>query len=182
MHSGKNITFQYYAFVLLLLFYFVSAHSQIDEIKFDRLSVGWNLVGSIGVPVAVSSISSNPPGLVTSQFFGYEGSYFITDSLMPMKGYWVKVNQAGKLILSSYGSMSSANRINIIHDGEMPPSPPEIISTAIKTLVNDAQVNGIYQAVWIGDNNSGKKVSSGIYFYQLRAGDFVETKKMLLIK
>ncbi len=58
----------------------------------------------------------------------------------------------------------------------------DLLGKEIKTLVNEAQVNGIYQAVWIGNNNSGKKVSSGIYFYQLRSGDFVETKKMLLIK
>lgn len=39
MHSGKNILFQFYAFVLLILFHFTDASSQIDDIRFDRLTV-----------------------------------------------------------------------------------------------------------------------------------------------
>jgi len=35
---------------------------------------------------------------------------------------------------------------------------------------------------WDGKNNSGKEVASGIYFYQLRAGDYKETRKLVLIK
>lgn len=39
MHSGKNITFKYYPSIFLLLFHFVTAFSQIEDIKFDRISV-----------------------------------------------------------------------------------------------------------------------------------------------
>ena len=39
-----------------------------------------------------------------------------------------------------------------------------------------------YKVVWNGTNDSGKPVSSGIYFYKLKSGDFQKTKKMLLMK
>ena len=35
---------------------------------------------------------------------------------------------------------------------------------------------------WFGKNENGKQVSSGIYFYRLKAGDYVSTKKMILMK
>jgi hypothetical protein len=37
-------------------------------------------------------------------------------------------------------------------------------------------------AYWDGKNESDEKVSSGIYFYEMRAGDFRATKKMVIVK
>ena len=37
-------------------------------------------------------------------------------------------------------------------------------------------------AYWDGLNSAGEKVASGIYFYQLRAGDFSSTRRMLILK
>ena len=52
----------------------------------------------------------------------------------------------------------------------------------IKTLVDKKLNAGTYQAVWDGKDNSGNQLSSGIYFYQLKAGNkFSETKRMLLL-
>jgi photosystem II stability/assembly factor-like uncharacterized protein len=71
----------------------------------DTLTVadGWNLIGSISNPVARGSIVQVPPGIVTSNYFGYTNAYTVADSIRPSKGYWVKVRGGGKLILSSPG-------------------------------------------------------------------------------
>jgi hypothetical protein len=57
-----------------------------------------------------------------------------------------------------------------------------ILGEKVRVLVNDYQDAGDKIVRWDGRDRSGNSVASGIYFYQLRAGDFTETKKMLLLK
>jgi hypothetical protein len=60
---------------------------------------GWNLIGSISSPVPAGSIAQIPPGIVSSNFFGYSGAYAVADTIRPGNGYWVKVSQSGVLVL-----------------------------------------------------------------------------------
>jgi hypothetical protein len=53
----------------------------------------------------------------------------------------------------------------------------DILGNEIETLVNDEKQTGTYKITWYAEN-----LPSGIYFYRLQAGDFVETKKMVLMK
>lgn len=52
----------------------------------------------------------------------------------------------------------------------------------VKTLVNQNQGTGNYSVDWNGTDAAGNVVSSGIYFYQLKTSDFIQTRKMLLMK
>jgi len=70
---------------------------QLDTLQ---VTAGWNMIGSIGYPVAVQNIVQVPLGIVLSSYFGYTGSgYSVADTLYPAGGYWVKVSQDGQLIL-----------------------------------------------------------------------------------
>ena len=53
---------------------------------------------------------------------------------------------------------------------------------AVCRLVDEQQGAGEHEVVWDGVDGAGRPVASGIYFYQLVAGQFAETKKMLLLK
>ena len=56
----------------------------------------------------------------------------------------------------------------------------DIQGKKIKTLVNEYQLSGNHSVVWNGNDNNGKVVSSGIYYYRLRSGNSLITKKMII--
>jgi hypothetical protein len=57
-----------------------------------------------------------------------------------------------------------------------------ILGQTVRTLVNEDKKAGDYLVIWDGRNDNGETVASGAYFYQLRAGDYISTKKSLLLK
>ena len=57
-----------------------------------------------------------------------------------------------------------------------------VLGQKVRTLVNEAKSAGSYRIEWSGSDDAGRPVSTGVYLYHFRAGDVVQTKKMLLIK
>ena len=58
----------------------------------------------------------------------------------------------------------------------------DVAGRQVRTLVDDRQRADVYKVTWDGINNNGQRVASGMYFYKLAAGKFVQTKKMMLLK
>ncbi len=56
------------------------------------------------------------------------------------------------------------------------------LGAEIRKVVNGQYDAGNYSVNWDGRDNSGKAVSSGTYIYQIQAGQFVDIKKMLLVR
>ncbi|MFH0931376.1 MAG: FlgD immunoglobulin-like domain containing protein, partial [Candidatus Zixiibacteriota bacterium] len=52
----------------------------------------------------------------------------------------------------------------------------------VRTLVDEEKLQGDYNVIWDGKDNSGKDVTSGIYFYQLKTDNATTTKKMVLLR
>ncbi len=52
----------------------------------------------------------------------------------------------------------------------------------VHTLVNEVRPTGRNTVVWDGHNSRGAAVASGVYFYQLQAGQQIQKKRMMLIK
>jgi hypothetical protein len=57
-----------------------------------------------------------------------------------------------------------------------------ILGQEIATLIDKELPAGNHSIIWQGENKTGTEIASGIYFYQLKCDDYVESKKMLLIK
>jgi hypothetical protein len=58
----------------------------------------------------------------------------------------------------------------------------DMLGREVKTLVNSAQDAGFKSIIWNATNDYGKPVSAGVYLYKIQAGEFVQTKKMVLLK
>ena len=52
----------------------------------------------------------------------------------------------------------------------------------IKTLINETIPAGNHQVKWNGTNEFGEKVSSGIYFSNIKSENFTSTLKMMMLK
>jgi len=188
------------------------------------VSAGWNLIGSISTPVSAAQVTSDPGGMVTSQFFGYEGAYVSSDTIQPGRAYWVKADQSGTLVLAPPTGIAGTTRpIRIVPTEEAPPAMPDgdrrdsespvpdhfvldqnypnpfnpttnihfsipkthfttlrvfdVLGRVVATLVDELKPAGTYEITFDAGG-----LSSGVYYYSLRAGAFSETKKLVLFK
>ena len=58
----------------------------------------------------------------------------------------------------------------------------DMLGREVAQLVNITQQAGFKSVQWDGSDSMGKPVSAGVYLYQIQAGEFVKTKKMVLLK
>jgi arabinogalactan endo-1,4-beta-galactosidase len=58
----------------------------------------------------------------------------------------------------------------------------DMLGNVVNNLVNTNQSSGYKSVQWNATNNQGEPVSAGVYLYKIQAGDFVDTKKMILLK
>ena len=57
----------------------------------------------------------------------------------------------------------------------------DILGNEVATLVSEEKPAGSYE-VEFNTSTIKHKLSSGVYFYQLKTGDYIQTKKMILLK
>jgi len=74
----------------------------------------------------------------------------------------------------------SIPKSTITHDAKL--IVYNVLGEKVRTLINSKQKSGNYSVQWDGLTDSGKQAHSGLYWYQLHVGSFIEIKKMLKIK
>lgn len=58
----------------------------------------------------------------------------------------------------------------------------DILGRQVRTLVQGMEEPGYKSVRWDGTNDLGQQVSAGVYLYRIEAGDFTQTRKMVLLR
>jgi len=58
----------------------------------------------------------------------------------------------------------------------------DMLGRKVKTLINETQDAGYRSIIWDATGNNGERASAGIYLYQIQAREYMQTKKMVLLK
>lgn len=58
----------------------------------------------------------------------------------------------------------------------------DMMGRQVKSLIQEFQPAGNHSVIWNATNDNGDLMSGGMYFYQIKAGSFLQTHKMILLK
>jgi hypothetical protein len=58
----------------------------------------------------------------------------------------------------------------------------DVSGRLVRALVDEELAAAVHRVTWSGYDDLGRSIGSGIYFYRLKAGDFSETRKLVLMK
>jgi flagellar hook assembly protein FlgD len=58
----------------------------------------------------------------------------------------------------------------------------DVVGRLVAALVDEHKLPGMYILSWNGRDRNGESVTTGVYFLRMRANQFVDTKKLLLLK
>ncbi|MCZ6775144.1 MAG: T9SS type A sorting domain-containing protein [Ignavibacteria bacterium] len=121
-----------------------------------------------------------------------EGSAIVSQLWFKETGVGFSLQQVNESVPTSYAleqnypnpfNPSTVIRYSIPIDGPVALKVYDITGREVVTLVDEHKSAGTYKARFdIGIATGGRNLASGVYFYRLTAGDFSETKKLLLLK
>jgi hypothetical protein len=78
--------------------------------------------------------------------------------------------------------MATDIRFEVARKGAVSIKLYNAVGQLVRTLVNERREPGRYSVRWDRTNSAGKRVSSGAYFYRMQAGEFLASRKMIVVK
>ncbi len=168
----------------------------ISIIKFNDINNGWLLSG--GKPMKTTNGGWTWISAETGSYLGFNNIWFVnpdTGWIVGDEGKIMKTTTAGEIIgIQKIGAIVPQHYY--LHQNYPNPFNPttkikfdvpklsnaklviyDVLGREVATLVNEQLKPGSYEVEW-----DGSKYASGIYFYQLVSEQFIQTKRMVLIK
>lgn len=145
----------------------------IDPAAENNLAEYWTASENYGTPGAANSMLTaidDPEASESTPLFHLSQNYPNPWFLSPAKG------NPSTTITVSLPPDSGASKLAFT---------VRIYNTAgqhVKTLIAGEMTTGTHEVTWDGRNEQDQAVSSGIYFYRLQAGNFSQTRKMILLR
>ena len=164
----------------------------INEYCFD-LENGWVSFQSVpdsGIEVAIDMVVSYDLDLGVTNWDSNIGNYLFINNLNPVSASSEEYLLDGFILHQNFPNpFNPTTKIKFTipqtdsplqggaRGGLVTLKVYDVLGNEIATLIDEYKPAGIYEVEF-----NGSEFSSGIYFYQLRAGDFVQSKKMILMK
>ncbi len=115
---------------------------------------GWNMIGSLSTSISTANVV--PLGItINSPFYGYQAGYTQSSTIVPGKGYWVKVSENGMLRISKFAGKQLSNEVNNADELSL------LNSISVKDKI------GSKQTLYFGDE---KNLSNSKTYYELPPG------------
>lgn len=153
----------------------LSDESLLHMYRYDDAATEWEIQFGI-LDAAMNSVSCN--GVTEFSIWAFTCS----SSLVGDESG--QVPTASALYQNYPNPFNPATQIKyVLHrDSDVKLAVYDVLGRNVVTLVNGRQTIGYRTVTWNGRDGSGNQMASGIYFYRLVAGDFVQTKKMVLLR
>ncbi|MDH4158064.1 MAG: T9SS type A sorting domain-containing protein, partial [candidate division Zixibacteria bacterium] len=158
-----------------------AVHSSAGKIPAELISTDADVVTiAPGEKVALKFAvpESAPPDGFTRKFFLKSHGYYKTlksTDLIPDR-YALGDNYPNPF------NPSTTIQLSIPTAGPISLTVFNLLGQEVRTLYDGPIEAGNHEVVWNGDNEAGKPIASGVYFYRLRADGFEQSKKMILLK
>ena len=114
-------------------------------------------------------------------------AFIIYGTQIPIQNIQKKGNEVPSKfsLLQNYPNPFNPNtviRYSLLKNGHVLLKVYDVQGREISTLVNEYQKAGTYETQFPNNQYTNNQLPSGVYFYKLTAGEFVDTKQMMLIK
>jgi hypothetical protein len=154
----------------------------------------WNLVPHVGktVYIEIADLSSAPFGHINVDDIvesdevvenGGDGTGSVKDR--PGRENVSSVTPLGSLFQNTPNPFNPTTKIafQLLGAGHVRIEIFNVTGARVRTLVDGPRAAGTHHVIWMAENDSGKRVKSGIYFYRLTVnGAPLATRKMVLLK
>jgi len=166
----------------------------IEGTKFGRMvkdirnSDGWTIVVSALSPVEMSWEGQAPEGLVLEGMgieivLSGEGKVTLNPGIYTAKRrIEVPTDFALRGAAPNPFNAACAISFDIPTDSKVNLEVFDMMGRKISTVVNDNFTPGTHRVVWNGNDDFGREVSSGVYFYRMTAGEFKAGGRMVLVR
>lgn len=129
------------------------------------VKAGWNIMGSISSAIPTDKVIQNPPNNISSNYFQYNSGYQYATTILPGRGYWIKVNSDGELKLDVASLASLPPPISL----EQPPNPPGApsvpsLQAPINGTINTSLTPTLYWFSSIGATSYGLQLAADTFF------------------
>jgi len=142
-----------------------------------QMSINDYYVGAYFYPPSLGLFDPDPAKWI---FFLYQdltrGTVSTTDEKTIPKGYKLYQNHPNPF------NPTTTIQYNLPERADVQITIYDLLGRKVTTLVSETQDAGYKSVQWNATNSNGQQVSTGVYFYQIKADGFVETRKMVLLR